>query len=125
MPTSAVTVQLKPESARVSDDQTVRIPPAARRGTGDGPVGPGGPVRLGLGAFKVGRAVDADVRLEDRQVSRAHALLVVDDASALIEDLKTVNGTLVNGQEVKGRQPLKSGDTVRFGDSEFTVELIT
>ena len=50
--------------------------------------------------------------------------VVAPDASAMIEDLKTVNGTLVNGQEVKGRQPLESGDTVRFGDSEFTVELI-
>jgi pSer/pThr/pTyr-binding forkhead associated (FHA) protein len=116
---------LKPESGKVPDDQTIRIPAAARRVQGIRLVGPGGPVRLGLGTFKVGRAVDADVRLEDRQVSRAHATLVVDDTSATIEDLKTVNGTLVNGQEVKGREPIKSGDTVRFGDSEFTVELIT
>jgi pSer/pThr/pTyr-binding forkhead associated (FHA) protein len=105
-------------------NHTVRVPPPGRRLRGVTLVGKGAPVRLGLGTFKVGRGIDADVRLDDRQVSRAHAVIVVDGASAAIEDLKTVNGTLVNGKEIKGREQLKSGDTVKFGESEFRIELM-
>jgi FHA domain-containing protein len=123
--TPAVTLQSKPKSAKGRDDPAIREPAGARRIQGIRLVGPGGPISLGLGTFKVGRAVDADVRVEDRQVSRAHASLVVDATSATIEDLQTVIGTLVNGREVKGREPITSGDTLRLGDLEFKVELIT
>jgi pSer/pThr/pTyr-binding forkhead associated (FHA) protein len=88
-------------------------------------VGPGTPIALGLGSFIVGRAIGSDVLLDDRQVSRSHARITVDETSAMIEDLQTVNGTLVNGKEVKARQPLHPGDTVLFGASEFKVELTT
>jgi len=88
-------------------------------------VGAGVPISLGLGTFIVGRAVGSDVRLDDRQVSRSHARITVDETSATLEDLQTVNGTLLNGKEVKARQPLRPGDTVQFGASEFKVELTT
>lgn len=117
------TSQSGTESITVAPNLSV-MPPVARL-QGIRLIGPSGPIRLGLGTFKVGRAVDAAVRLEDRQVSRAHAMIVVDEQTAAIEDLKTVNGTMVNGREIKGREPLKSGDTVRLGDSEISVELIT
>jgi pSer/pThr/pTyr-binding forkhead associated (FHA) protein len=111
----------------VSDaEQTIiTTPPTAPRVRGLKLVGSGPPISVGLGAFVVGRAIGSDVRLDDRQVSRSHARLTVDEASASVEDLQTVNGTLVNGKEVKARQPLRHGDTVQFGASEFTVELIT
>jgi pSer/pThr/pTyr-binding forkhead associated (FHA) protein len=107
-------------------EQTIiTTPPVAPRLRGLRLVGSGPPISVGLGAFVVGRAIGSDVRLDDRQVSRSHARLTVDEASASIEDFQTVNGTLVNGKEVKARQPLRHGDTVQFGASEFTVELIT
>jgi pSer/pThr/pTyr-binding forkhead associated (FHA) protein len=106
------------------DDRTVVVPKTPRL-SGVRLVGAGAPISVGVGTFVVGRAVGADVRLDDRQVSRSHARLVVDETSASIEDLQTVNGTLVNGKEVKARQPLRHGDTVQFGASEFKVELIT
>ena len=88
-------------------------------------VGPGLPISLGLGTFIVGRAVGSDVRLDDRQASRSHARITIDEKEASVEDLQTVNGTLVNGKEVKARQQLHPGDTVQFGSSEFKVELTT
>jgi pSer/pThr/pTyr-binding forkhead associated (FHA) protein len=88
-------------------------------------VGAGIPISLGLGTFIVGRAVGSDVRLDDRQVSRSHARITVDETSAMLEDLQTVNGTLLNGKEVKARQPLHGGDTIQFGASQFKVELTT
>jgi hypothetical protein len=87
-------------------------------------IGPRGTVRLGLGTFKIGRAVDADVRLEDRQVSRAHAILIVQEKSIIIEDLKTVNGTLVNAREIRGRQTVNGGDILQVGESVLKVEVI-
>ena len=107
----------------MSENLTTRLTDPFVRIQGVRLIGPGGPIRLGLGTFKVGRAVDADVRLEDRQVSRTHALLIVEETSIAIEDLKTVNGTLLNGLEVKGREPLKAGDVVRFGESDYRIEL--
>ena len=86
-------------------------------------IGPGLPISLGLGTFIVGRAAGSDVRLDDRQASRSHARITIDEKEASVEDLQTVNGTLVNGKEVKARQQLHPGDTVQFGASEFTVEL--
>jgi hypothetical protein len=87
-------------------------------------VGPGGPFALGLGTFSVGRAIGSNVRLDDQQSSRAHARITITSASATVEDLQTVNGTLVNGREVKAPSPLRHGDTVQFGSSSFKVELI-
>jgi pSer/pThr/pTyr-binding forkhead associated (FHA) protein len=123
-PTSAVT-GLSAEPAIGPEGTTIGALAKAGQLQGISLVGSCGPLRLGLGTFKVGRAADAEVRLDDRQVSRAHASIVVDLISATIEDLKTINGTLVNGHEIKRRATLKSGDTVRIGESEFKVELIT
>lgn len=81
-------------------------------------------VKLGIGTFMIGRTATADVRLEDRQVSRQHATITVTEATVTVEDLQTVNGTLLNGREVKGREVLRDGDTVLFGASEFKVEVI-
>jgi len=88
-------------------------------------IGPGGPFALGLGTFSIGRAPGSNIRLDDQQASRAHARITITDASAIVEDLQTVNGTLVNGLEVKASHPLRHGDTVQFGSSLFKVELIT
>jgi pSer/pThr/pTyr-binding forkhead associated (FHA) protein len=87
-------------------------------------VGPETTVKLGLGTFTVGRVAGADVRVDDKQVSRSHATITVGDGSVSIEDLQTVNGTLVNGREIKVRTVLQNGDTVLFGATEFKVEIV-
>src|SRR5262249_24053718 len=109
--------------ADLFDDVTQPRPAKAAPG-GIRLIGPGGPIGAGPGSFVCGRAARADVRLDDRQISRSHARIKVDATSAFIEDLQTVNGTLVNGREVRARQRLKAGDTVQFGATEFRVELI-
>ncbi|MBY0526318.1 MAG: FHA domain-containing protein [Gemmataceae bacterium] len=47
-------------------------------------------------------------------LSRRHALITHGDAGWAIEDLKSSNGTFVNGLPV-GTQPLKDGDQIRLG----------
>jgi len=73
------------------------------------------------GEHVVGRAVDAEVRLNDEAISRRHAILTVDDGDMTVVDLGSHNGTLVNGQRVESG-PVAVGDHVRFGDTTCRVE---
>jgi pSer/pThr/pTyr-binding forkhead associated (FHA) protein len=120
----------KPQpSVALSEGATVpardAIPPVRPRISGIRLVGVGGPISLGLGTFLVGRGATADVRLEDVQASRSHASIVVAETGITVEDLKTVNGTLLNGLEVKAPLAVKNGDVVRFGGTEFKIDVIS
>lgn len=67
----------------------------------------------------VGRADDCDARLSDPEVSRHHALVWREGDSAWVEDLASSNGTLVNGEPVRGVAAIQSGDVVGFGHATF------
>ena len=40
----------------------------------------------------------------------------------VLEDLGSTNGTYLNGEPLRGPQPLHVGDRIRIGDSEFSFE---
>ncbi|MEA2448869.1 MAG: hypothetical protein QOG63_801 [Thermoleophilaceae bacterium] len=65
----------------------------------------------------VGRAGDCDVVLRNWTVSRHHALLRQDGSSWMVQDLRSTNGTAVNGSAITQPTPLHSGDIVSFGAS--------
>jgi len=61
---------------------------------------------------------------DDPQMSRRHALIWRDDdGDWIIEDAGSHNGTFVNGELVPGQLTLRTGDTVRVGETTFEVEL--
>jgi pSer/pThr/pTyr-binding forkhead associated (FHA) protein len=64
---------------------------------------------------QVGRARTNDLMLDDARVSREHAVITVDGAFVLIEDLGSRNGVYVNGRKVT-IDALASGDVVTIGD---------
>src|SRR6202012_725930 len=66
----------------------------------------------------IGRGLVADVRLEDAQVSRRHAILALRGDGARILDDRSYNGTFVNGRRVTVHQ-LTDGDVIRFGRVVF------
>ena len=70
----------------------------------------------------LGRGDSADIRLEDTFASSAHARLVAEGDVIVLEDLGSTNGTYLNGEPLRGPQPLHVGDSIRIGDSEFTFE---
>jgi pSer/pThr/pTyr-binding forkhead associated (FHA) protein len=70
----------------------------------------------------LGRGDSADIRLEDTFASSAHARLVPEGDVIVLEDLGSTNGTYLNGEPLRGPQPLHIGDSIRIGDSEFTFE---
>jgi hypothetical protein len=70
----------------------------------------------------LGRGEMADIRLEDTFASSQHARLVPQGDVIVLEDLGSTNGTYLNGEPLRGPQPLHVGDSIRIGDSEFTFE---
>ncbi|HYM56356.1 MAG TPA: FHA domain-containing protein [Solirubrobacteraceae bacterium] len=70
----------------------------------------------------LGRSEEADIRLEDSFASTSHARLAPHGDVVVLEDLGSTNGTYLNGEPLRGPQPLHAGDKIRIGDSEFTFE---
>lgn len=74
----------------------------------------------GRRAHRLGRAEDADIRVNDPSVSRVHAICVVasneDRLTVRIEDNGSTNGVLINGRKIAQETSLISGDKVRLGD---------
>jgi len=64
----------------------------------------------------IGRREDNLVHLPERNVSRRHARLFKENGALLLEDLRSANGTLVNGVRITEAVQLVDGDLVRIGD---------
>ncbi|MFJ5225658.1 FHA domain-containing protein [Streptomyces sp. NPDC088400] len=79
----------------------------------------GGVHLLHGGRVKIGRSADADVPLDDPDVSRLHcAVTVGDDGRVSVADLGSTNGTTLEGEEV-GERPVRlaPGALLRLGES--------
>ncbi|HKP20743.1 MAG TPA: DUF3662 and FHA domain-containing protein [Thermoleophilaceae bacterium] len=70
----------------------------------------------------LGRSREADIVLQDPNVSRRHAELRREDAGWQIVDLGSTNGIKVNGRRVDN-QPLRPGDQITIGVTDLTFEL--
>jgi serine/threonine protein kinase len=64
----------------------------------------------------VGRSSQCEVPLNDPKISRKHCEIDVHDTGCAVRDLKSANGTRVNGIQIEGGA-LEDGDRVRVGDS--------
>jgi hypothetical protein len=75
---------------------------------------------LGVQA-RLGRNSDNEVRLNDPQASRYHALIQRQQNAYLIIDQGSGNGTYVNGQLINRPTPLASGDVITIGNTQIKV----
>ena len=64
----------------------------------------------------IGRAPGCDCRFGEETVSRRHALLLRRHGGWTIEDLGSLNGTLLNGWRVFIPTEVRPGDIVSFGE---------
>ena len=71
------------------------------------------------GEAVIGRSPECNVVLKDFGISRQHAKILVDEEGARIVDLKSKNGTQVNGVPVV-EAPLKDGDRILLGKFQLT-----
>jgi hypothetical protein len=70
----------------------------------------------------LGRSREADIVLQDPNVSRRHAELRRDEGGWQVVDLGSTNGIKVNGRRVD-HQPLSPGDQITIGVTDLTFEL--
>ena len=79
--------------------------------------------KLALPVIKVGKLSSSHLRLEDKNVSRMHALIeVTGPGDVSIIDLSSTTGTFVNGQKVN-KAKLQSGDTVVIGETRIEITI--
>jgi hypothetical protein len=75
--------------------------------------------RLDARRAVLGRSRDADVQIEDPNVSRRHAEIVQEGSSYWVVDLGSTNGTEVNGRRVQ-RHQLEDGTQFTIGETTVT-----
>jgi pSer/pThr/pTyr-binding forkhead associated (FHA) protein len=75
-------------------------------------------IAVGEGSLRLGRGLAADVVLEDRSVSRRHAVISCRDGETVLLDDRSLNGVFVNGERV-GQATLSDGDAIALGDVQM------
>ncbi len=71
------------------------------------------------GHLTIGRQADNDVVLQaDMRVSRHHAMIQERESEWVLRDLRSRNGTLLNGERITD-SILRSGDQIEIGDAIF------
>jgi hypothetical protein len=78
---------------------------------------------VGAQGAVLGRSRDADITIDDPNVSRRHAEVRPSGGSWIVNDLGSTNGIKVNGRRVRGPQSLKQGDVIELGTTHVTFEL--
>src|SRR5438105_11627524 len=70
----------------------------------------------------VGRTEDNDVCLPRGSVSKRHTRIAVEDGKVFVLDLKSTNGTFVNGRKLVVPEPVSASDRIAIGDFVLGVE---
>jgi len=78
-------------------------------------------LELPLGETVVGRDVGCMLRFNDPAVSRRHVRFLRRADEILVEDLHSSNGTLINGERLRGARQLREGDVISVGSRELTL----
>ena len=73
------------------------------------------PFELTMEEMVIGRLPECDIQLPSNMVSRKHAKIVKDGDHFVLHDLKSGNGTFVNGQRLTGSHRLSPNDRIKFG----------
>jgi pSer/pThr/pTyr-binding forkhead associated (FHA) protein len=107
--------ELTPKEARVAG----RPSPTATLEIIRGPF-TGAQFHIGRPVAAIGRGEHSDVRIRDESVSTTHATLLRKGDTWYVVDLRSVNGTFVDGYRVAGERVIATGATLRVG----TVDLM-
>jgi S1-C subfamily serine protease len=83
------------------------------------------PLEIAKERVVVGREEGVDLLLDDDKVSRAHAALsATPDGRLVVEDLRSTNGTFVNGRRISEPTVLGPGDELRIGETVVSASLL-
>jgi FHA domain len=104
-----------PTPLPLADPRQAAMPPAVLVEAHEAGSGASHAVHDGL---QIGRAIDNELRVLDPSVSRQHATIVVRAGAFVLEDLRSQNGTFVNGERIRQRV-LCDGDRIGIGEAAF------
>jgi pSer/pThr/pTyr-binding forkhead associated (FHA) protein len=82
---------------------------------------PDGPIesyQLSKPSVAIGRSTGNDIVLDTNAVSRYHITVARKDNQVVLEDLDSANGTYIDGDRVKAREPypLRGGEEIQIGE---------
>lgn len=67
------------------------------------------------GPNAIGRSRSCEVTIDNGQLSRRHALLIVTEGKVVVRDLQTTNHTYVDDKKISGEAAVGAGADLRFG----------
>src|SRR5512138_3750482 len=70
----------------------------------------------------IGRVQGNDIVLPKGNVSKRHARIVLKDGKFIIVDLKSTNGTYVNGRKITSPLVVKNSDKIYIGDFILSID---
>lgn len=73
-------------------------------------------------AVTIGRVAGNDLVLASGNISKAHSKIVLKDGKFILLDLKSTNGTFVNGKRITAPQVVRGTDKIYIGDFVITVD---
>jgi len=79
-------------------------------------------VRIDGKEARIGRESDNHVVLPDAKVSKHHAIVRASDERIAIEDLRSTNGTYVNGSRLLTPREIRAADEIAIGDYSLRVD---
>jgi len=80
-------------------------------------------VALHPGENLLGRVENGVAWLDSPTVSRRHARIVIEEGSAMLEDLESKNGTFLGEERIAAPVPLSDGDVFRLGRVTLTFRI--
>lgn len=78
---------------------------------------------LGRNVVTIGRSTRNKIVLSDHAISLIHAEVAPVEGGYVVRDLKSTNGTLVNGRRIREVR-LRPGDKIGFGLSQIEIEFV-
>lgn len=78
-------------------------------------------IPITLAKFVIGRDPDCHLRPASALISKRHCGVWVAGEKAYVEDYKSTNGTILNGEPVQGTQEVKHDDQLKVGPLDFRI----
>lgn len=73
--------------------------------------------------LRLGRDPGSEVHIDDPNVSREHARVLIHNGAIWVQDAGSRNGVFVNGKRVADHKQVKGGDRVSIGPHVFEIAL--
>jgi len=73
--------------------------------------------------IRIGRDPNNELHLDDPEVSRHHARVILHNGAVWVQDAGSRNGIFVNGNRVSGHKQISPGAQIQIGTHQFLVQL--